>query len=385
MDKEGEIIITSFSNRLIEQTDETYLFCTKSGSGKYTQIINPDQYAYPADSAGAKTIERRCHAAQIAQYFSPMTTGVIIASFLLCISMFFIIKTRKGSQPKRCIAWVAAGTVTACLILYLDIGYKTENPFPIKTLPTSPSGEIAPVLPWEEMEIYQKYSVINTDSIEYSIRKGDISTDNIAEKLYSATAEGWENKFDGSGDFIEHIHEAEIYRINGISPECAVAVKYIGDTVYYPAVNSYYKPEALSDFVNGLNLRDNLSCGFASQLYKKKLSGKYVTVYYEDVDIQKLWELLDSSTDAPNVFDEAAFMQPRDILTVSVSIPLLGYENFSVSIKEGGFVWTNLLDTGKMFYIGEEGTNAFVEYVTESCPGYEIRFETENAVPVIPE
>ena len=48
------------------------------------------------------------------------------------------------------------------------------------------------------------------------------------------------------------------------------------------------------------------------------------------------------------------------------------YENISFSVQEGGYIKTNILDTGKLFYIGEDKTQSFVDYVTEHCEGYEL-------------
>lgn len=45
---------------------------------------------------------------------------------------------------------------------------------------------------------------------------------------------------------------------------------------------------------------------------------------------------------------------------VSVSIPLFGYENTSLSVRENEQIKTNILDTGKMFCIGEKNTLALV-------------------------
>ncbi len=299
------------------------------------------------------------------------------------VSQAMSYKRKRSKLP----IWITAGAVAALVSVCIGLYHKSENPFPVKTLPAQTNTEVIPlpIPPWDEQEMYQKYTVIDTDGIQYSIRKSTVEADNVAEKLQSVTAQGWEHDFDAAGDFILHTHDAEIYRINGISPECAVAVKFGGDDKYYSAVNSYYKPDILNDFVTGLNLRENLTCGFASRLYQKKLSGEYITVRYENVDIKKVWELLDSAPSAPNVSDEISIAQTKELLVVSVSIPLLGYENFSLSIREGGYVRTNLLDTGKMFYVGEENTEAFVDYVTKNCPGYEIRFEKDNAVPAIPE
>jgi len=82
-----------------------------------------------------------------------------------------------------------------------------------------------------------------------------------------------------------------------------------------------------------------------------------------------------------NEYDEFK-MEPDRILGISVDIPLLGYENISLSVREDGYIVTNILNTGKMFYVGEENTQTFVDYVLTECDGYEIVYDYENAEPI---
>ncbi|MDE7212010.1 MAG: hypothetical protein K2O03_11300, partial [Lachnospiraceae bacterium] len=56
----------------------------------------------------------------------------------------------------------------------------------------------------------------------------------------------------------------------------------------------------------------------------------------------------------------------------SVNVPILGYQNVSIAVMENGYVKTNILDTGKLFCIGEENAQALVDYVLKECEGYEM-------------
>ena len=42
---------------------------------------------------------------------------------------------------------------------------------------------------------------------------------------------------------------------------------------------------------------------------------------------------------------------------------------------------TNILDTGKLFFVGEENTRAFIDYVLNECDGYEAVY-TEEGEPL---
>ena len=90
--------------------------------------------------------------------------------------------------------------------------------------------------------------------------------------------------------------------------------------------------------------------------------------------------LLDDLT-AKNV-DNYDSMNFFNKMSINVFIPVLGYENISLSVTEDGYITTNILDTGKAFYIGEDKTDMFIEYVLNNCQGYEIIYiQDDEGIP----
>ena len=69
-------------------------------------------------------------------------------------------------------------------------------------------------------------------------------------------------------------------------------------------------------------------------------------------------------------------------IEISVDIELLGYENISVSLTDKGYLLTNILDTGKGFYIGEDKVQEFLNYIKENYDGYEIVYIDEKSTNV---
>ena len=61
----------------------------------------------------------------------------------------------------------------------------------------------------------------------------------------------------------------------------------------------------------------------------------------------------------------------KELISVSINIELLGYENISLTVTEDGYLTTNILDTGKAFFIGKEKAEEFYGYVRENCEGTE--------------
>ena len=56
-------------------------------------------------------------------------------------------------------------------------------------------------------------------------------------------------------------------------------------------------------------------------------------------------------------------------MNVSVNVPMLGYENINLGFTEDGYIITNILDTGKAFFIGKDKTEVFKNYVINNCQG----------------
>ncbi len=276
--------------------------------------------------------------------------------------------------------WLKWGTLAACLCLVITGGflYKAEYPYPVKeeTAPNPPS-EIVEIPHWDDMKIYEQYNEIMFNGLCYNARNGEIGKERLGAELTSVVASGFDVYADEAGKDADRYTEAAIYEIAGISSECAVAVRYEGTNVYYAAVNSAYRPGTLKQFVEDLDLRNTLVFGDA-YYEKKKLFGEYATIRFENLDSTKIWEMLLSGALAVNKYDDLNFSQPAKILSISVDIPLLGYENISISIHEDGYIITNILDTGKMFCIGEENTQAIIDYVLDECDGYEIVYAADK-------
>ncbi len=90
------------------------------------------------------------------------------------------------------------------------------------------------------------------------------------------------------------------------------------------------------------------------------------------MDSSKIWELLLSDENAVNEHSDFDFNQAKELLSISVDVPLLGYKNISIALYEDGYLTTNILDTGKKFYVGVENAQSFFHYVIDECEGYEI-------------
>lgn len=225
---------------------------------------------------------------------------------------------------------------------------------------TSSENYIAYVKRWDEMTNTEKFPTVKINGTEYSVANRPIPSDKIGNSITRLTVLG-RDEYTNS----EYAANAEIYEIKGISAECAAAVKYEGDGKYYVCRNSRYKPETLGQFMNDLSLKENLT--FVSFSGTQMKNGKVICdVEYTNVDKEKVWKLLFSDTAAKAVkdYDSMNFERAADI---GIDLRLLGYENISLAVTPDGYLTTNILDTGKAFYIGKPAAEKFLSYLEKDC------------------
>ena len=144
-------------------------------------------------------------------------------------------------------------------------------------------------------------------------------------------------------------------------------------------MNDGYRPATLKDFIDDLNLTETLSFGSIYYEWMQE-NGEIAHIEFKNLNDAVVWNMLLSDTSL-----ECVEFSGNDILingmSISVSIPLLGYENISLGVTENGYLTTNILNTGKAFFIGAKKAQMFMEYVIENCEGYEIVYIEGDILP----
>lgn len=245
--------------------------------------------------------------------------------------------------------------------------------WPIKYVSeASSSGSEAVLLPrWDEQTISQQYQEVLFNSYLYSTRQTEISSSSVDTILGTSTASGVD-------EYTNTAHETAVtvYSIKEFSKECAVAVRFDEQTEYYVYINSSYQPETLGDLISDLNLKETLS--FGSVYYSNQTDGTpAATIEFTDLEDCMVWEMLLSDEGLKTAADSGAIRLDSK-MSVSVNIPLLGYQNIGLWVTEDGYLVTNILDTAKIFNPGAKKTEQFIHYVIEHCKGYEIKYENSG-------
>lgn len=270
------------------------------------------------------------------------------------------------------------------LIFYINVDpiYKKILKFPIvynisddtlddvKNIP-----DIAFMKQWDKLSITEQYSELDFDGVKYSSRKAQISTDMLLDKIGDCTAHGMDMI-----DDIKYAKNAEVYSVKDISSECAIGVKLEGTEERYVYVNSYYRPETLGDFIADLNLKELLSFGTVSYNYSEIKGKIYIDerVDFTDVGEEVIWQRLLGDTKLQNVKSDDIHYGGATI-NISVNVDLLGYENIGIWITNDGYMHTNILDSAKVFYIGEEKVSEITNYLLDNCDGERYVYTQEIA------
>lgn len=292
----------------------------------------------------------------------------------------------KHSHKKWLPAAICISLVAAVIIGF--ILFKTAHPFPVQfvgqqEMPvTEPVTSVAEIPHWETQPIYYQYSSVEWNESTYNSHSAELPTDRIGEFLGEATATGFDHYADLNGENGVRQISAKLYAVTKLSTECVIAVQYEGTDTWYAFSNSNYRPETLGQFMDDFNMKEEVVFDTVHYSFFNAFND-YISVRFENVDNQVIRDMLLSDGTAKEVYNELElFEQPKRIMGISVDIPLLGIENISLSIREDGYIMTNILATGKLFYIGEEKTQDFVDYVLDECEGYEtIYLYQEEPIP----
>ena len=156
-----------------------------------------------------------------------------------------------------------------------------------------------------------------------------------------------------------------LYRMANYPDEVAVLAKYSDGNDYHVYRNMFYKPATVGEFIDSLNLKENL--GFDSvALIEHKPEYKRNNF---DPNREKIWEIIFSDRDAETVTENFSMHRPSKAgtyqLEIGCELPLFGKFGFGLTVYENGFVMTNTIDCGTGFYIGEEKAQELISMYKE--------------------
>lgn len=229
---------------------------------------------------------------------------------------------------------------------------------PVTEAPATQTSEIAVVPRWEEAPCYWQYPGLSFDNVSYATTGVPIDPALTGEALGEAVSSGYDTYTD-----VTHTQTVSVFRIGNIKPECAVAA-VLADGNTYAYVNARYTPGTLGQLIADLDLKNTARFGEA-YLTERKTDGGAVFVRFNDCDDAFLWNGL--LTDESLVNEPDTPFGPQT-LSFRFDLPALGYENKGLWLTGDGYLVTNILETGKAFYIGADAADAFLARMRQTVP-----------------
>lgn len=225
---------------------------------------------------------------------------------------------------------------------------------------------------WDEREIYEKYTSVKFNNINYNISSSaalgtlPVEATYIGEELGEAIARGYD---DYALTEEERFKECpvKIYEIKKICSDLAFAVKFDGNENFYPYLNIECKFSTIGDFLAKSNFLEYGNIGESVYYPYRDSTNKYRGVFFENIDKQAI---IDTFLKDENVELTKEIKVRGDVYySISIGMKILGLDNLSFAIGKNGYVQTNLFGSAYCFYIGNEVANNFFNYLEENYEG----------------
>lgn len=273
--------------------------------------------------------------------------------------------TENGTQTKR-ISWLKWGSLAACFAVLVIAGAAVLPSLLGRNV--TPSGnnerykeysiqaESEIMWPWEYRTVYEKYTNVEIDGIEYSGKCRAVSEVLVGEGIGTYTVIG----YDGVNADKKYTAEFEAYKLKDISQSRFIAVK-MEDSYYVFMSDEYAPPSTLSELMNDVNLPNAVELNRFSENGDGPDSSHF-TLTNDDY----VWEVLSECRTAPFVEEQMWTTTGRNYLSFTITSEALGVYKVALYITEDGYLWTNAFNYQYLFNIGKEAAGKIISYAKEN-------------------
>lgn len=175
----------------------------------------------------------------------------------------------------------------------------------------------------------------------YESQISNISPEYVAHQLL-------ETSISGTNDLTNEKYESDctVFAIKGISEDYAVAVRLADSDRYMLYRNPSAMPKTLDDMAESLSLSENLHLG---TVYRYDENNNLIPCgNIESKDFSDWLLSLPTSECLPfGAFTSVDFI-------IEVSLPVLNMTERVVEVSENGYIRTNIIDSGAVFFVGED-------------------------------
>jgi len=259
--------------------------------------------------------------------------------------------------------WLKWGSIAACFALLFIAGtailpslFGGDGGTTNKYKDFIQAGESAIIWPWEYQTVYEKYTELKFDGIEYLGRGREVSASHVGEIIGNHTVVGYDEINSGK----KYTKEFEVYKLKDAAQSQFVAVKMEGK--YYVFKNDKYAPPStLGELFDLVDLPKVIELNEFSE----NGDGPNKTHYVLNND-DYVWEVLVGCKNADFVEDDKWTVHKREHLSFTVTSETLGVYRVAMYVTADGYLWTNAFSYQYLFNIGEDAAGKIIKYAKEN-------------------
>ena len=259
--------------------------------------------------------------------------------------------------------WLRWGSIAACFAVLVIAGaaflpslFDGDGGTTGKYKDFIQTGESAVIWPWEYQTVYEKYTELKMDGVEYLGRGREVSASFVGEKIGERIVVGYD-EINSSKKYTEKF---EVYKLKDAAQSQFVAVKMEGK--YYVFKNDKYAPPStLGELFDLVDLPKAIELSSLSENGDGP-SKKHYTLN----DDSYIWEVLSGCKNAKFVEDEKWTVYERDYLSFAVTSETLGVYRVAMYVTADGYLWTNAFGYQYLFNIGEDAAGKIIKYAKEN-------------------
>lgn len=272
-----------------------------------------------------------------------------------------------GTKNKK--HWFKWGSLAACFAVFVIAG--------AAILPSLLGEDAAPdgryknysidvnnsaiVWPWEYQTVYEKYTNVEMDGMEYHGKGRAVPEALVDEMIGSYVVIG----YDEANNEKKYTAEFEAYALKDIAKSQFIAVK-MENGYYVFQKEEYAPPSTLGELMETVNLSKVVELSRFSEKEDTPDSNHFM-LNNDDY----IWEVLTDCKNAVFVEDESWRVSDRDYLSFTITSDSLGAYKAALYVTEDGYLWTNAFEWQYLFNIGEEAAGKIIRYAKENSTATE--------------
>ena len=218
------------------------------------------------------------------------------------------------------------------------------------------AGESAIIWPWEYQTVYEQYTELKIDGMQYNSKGREVTASYIGDSIGSYTVAG----YDGINDGKKYTEEFEVYKLKDVAQSQFVAVKMDGK-YYVFKKDGYAPPSTLGELMKLVDLPKAIELGRFSEGGDGP-KDKHYALNSDDY----IWSVLAECNDAAFVEDDKWLVHDREYLSFTITSEVLGVYRVAMYVTEDGYLWTNAFGYQYLFNIGEDAGSKIIKYAKEN-------------------